>query len=70
MTWHRAKYSTSGRYVNGNYHIQKDHSRLGDVWRVYYNNKEIAQSMTLRGGKAAAAEHFGKAVNTLRNNGL
>jgi len=69
MSWHRPKY-TSSRYVNGNYYIQKDHSRLCDVWRVYYNNKEIAQSTTLRAGKAAAAEHFGKVVAALRENGL
>jgi biopolymer transport protein ExbD len=69
MRWSRGRYA-HGRYTWGNYVAQKDHSRLGNLWRLSYNGKEVAQSMTLRGAKEAAYEHFNKALAALRENGL
>jgi hypothetical protein len=69
VTWHKHKYAY-GRYIWGNYSAEKEHSRLGTYWRLTYNGKEIAQSMTLRGAKEEARKHFNKALDVLRNNGL
>jgi hypothetical protein len=59
LKWHKHRYA-HGRYVCGDYYVYKDHSRLGDVWKLYFKTDEIAQSTTMRGVQDFAFEHYKK----------